>query len=410
MTALMQPKKECEMSKIKYKIALVMAAVLLLGGVIYIYFAHYAPFKPDEPQTLSVWYVNDDAMWSRFNAMCEEYNETDGASCGITVNARAFDTQTELYDSVCSAMESKSELPDILACDTDFAAYLDDEDELADMDKYFGSWETSSYDKSMTKASKSSKGLAAVPIAAETQVFIVNTDLFADSEAISSFEKLCSVADEYYKRSSKSFFTISDYSLFFRDAVAQFGEKFDGVSPHDTDSDNCKYIYKLLAETAYDRGFASSGGEAAKMLAEGNLAAAVVSSADLMKYADKLNGDGFVFESFPYMKDGKPAYTQKVTGMTILAADKTREKSAVMFLRWFTSQKNNSSFVGDSGYLAAIGKESSSSEFGLYEKLMNAVDTMRKKGEDTTRAASAEYSVNSRNFDSVLNTIMNSLN
>ena len=398
------------MSKIKYKLAVAAALALLLGGVIYIYFAHYAQFKPEEPQTLSVWYVNDDAMWSGFYAMCGKYNETDGADCGIEVNAKAFDTQKQLYDSVEEALAGDGEKPDILVCDTDFAAFLDDEDELADMDKYFGSWETSSYDKSMTAASKSSKGLACVPIAAETDVFVVNTSLFADSEAISSFEKLCSVADEYYKRSSKSFFTISDYSLFFRDAVAQLGEKFDGVSPHDTESDNCKYIYKLLAETAYDRGFTSAGGNAAKKLADGDIAAAIISSADLMQYADKLSADTFEFASFPYMKDGKPAYTQKVTGMTILASDKTREKSAAMFLRWFTSQKKNSSFVGDSGYLAAIGKESSSSEYALYEKIMDAVDTMRKKGESTTAAASAEYSVNSRNFDNVLNTIMNSLN
>ncbi len=398
------------MSKIKYRLAVAAALALLLGGVIYIYFAHYAQFKPDEPQTLSVWYVNDDAMWSGFNAMCGKYNETDGADCGIKVSAKAFDTQKQLYDSVEEALAGDGEKPDILVCDTDFAAWLDDESKLADMDKYFSSWETSSYDKSMTAAAKSSKGLASVPIAAETNVFVVNTSLFADSEAISSFEKLCSVADEYYKRSSKSFFTISDYSLFFRDAVAQLGEKFDGVSPHDTDSDNCKYIYKLLAETAYDRGFTSAGGNAAKKLADGDIAAAIISSADLMKYADKLSTDTFEFVSFPYMKDGKPAYTQKVTGMTILASDTTREKSAVEFLRWFTSQKNNSSFVGDSGYLAAIGNESSSSEFAIYEELMDAVDAMRKEGESTSTAASAEYSVNSRNFDNVMNTIMNSLN
>ena len=202
---------------------------------------------------------------------------------------------------------------------------------------------------------------------------------------------------------------LADDDLFV-DAVAQLGEKFDGVSPHDTDSDNCKYIYKILAETAYDRGFTSSGGQAAEKLADGDIAAAIISSADLMKYADKLSNGDFEFVSFPYMKDGKPAYTQKVTGMTVLASDNTREKSAVEFLRWFTSQKNNSSFVGDSGYLAAIGKESSSSEFAIYEKLMDAVDVMRKKGESTTASASAEYSVNSRNFDNVLSTIMNSLN
>ncbi len=398
------------MSKIKYKLALAAAAVLLLGGVIYIYFAHYAPFKPEQPQTLSVWYVNDDAMWSGFYAMCGKYNETDGADCSIKISVKAFDTQAQLYDELSDALASGGEKPDIIACDTDFAAYLDSEDELADMDKYFGSWETSGYDKSMTTAATSSKGLACVPIAAETNVFIVNTSLFADSEAISNFEKLCSVADEYYDRSSKSFFTISDYSLFFRDAVAQLGEEFDGVSPHDTDSDNCKYIYKLLAETAYDRGFISSGGQAAKMLADGDIAAAIISSADLMKYADKLSGDEFEFVSFPYMKDGKPAYTQKVTGMTILASDSTRERSAVEFLRWFTTQKNNSSFVGDSGYLAAIGRESSSSESALYEKLMDAVEAMRRNGGDTTAAASADYSVNSRNFENVLSTIMNSLN
>ncbi len=397
------------MSKIKYRLAIAAAAALLLGGVIYIYFAHYAPFEPDEPQTLSVWYVNDDAMWSGFYAMCGEYNENDGAERSITISTKAFDTQEQLYESLTDAIAGGGERPDIIACDTDFAAYLDDEGELADMDKYFGSWETSGYDGDMTRAAKGPNGLSCVPIAAETDVFIVNTSLFADPDAISSFEKLCSVADEYYKRSSKSFFTISDYSLFFRDAVAQLGEEFDGVSPHDTDSDNCKYIYKLLAETAYNRGFASCGGQAAKKLADGDIAAAIVSSADLMKYADKL-GDEFEFISFPYMKDGKPAYTQKVSGMTILASDSSRERSAVEFLRWFTSQKNNSSFVGASGYLAAIGRESSSSELSLYDKLMDAVKTMRKNGSSTTAAASAEYSLNSRNFDSVLNTIMNSLN
>lgn len=96
------------MSKMKYKIALAAAAVLLLGGVIYIYFAHYAPFKPDEAQTLSVWYVNDDAMWSGFNAMCGEYNETNGADCGITISTKAFDTQAQLYESVCSALETEA--------------------------------------------------------------------------------------------------------------------------------------------------------------------------------------------------------------------------------------------------------------------------------------------------------------
>lgn len=399
------------MSRIKYNIALAMAALLLVGGVVYIYFAHYAPFKPDTEQTLSVWYVNDDEMWSHFESVCDEYNVSEGKEYGIRLSLRAFDTQHELYDSVCDAVEAEDgERPDIIACDTDFAAYLDEADCLADMDRYFGSWETSNYDKSMTAAAKGESGLASVPIAAETEVFVVNKSLFADYESITSFEKLCSVADEYYKRNSKSFFTISDLSLFFRDSVAQLGEDFDGVSPHDTDSENCKYIYKQLAETAYDRGFVSSRGEAAKKLVDGEIAAAVISSADLMEYAAELSNGDYAFSGFPYMKDGKPAYTEKVTGMTILSSEKEREKSAVMFLRWFTSAKQNSAFVSDTGYLAAIGSESSASGHDIYSQLMDAVKAMEKRGDRVKISASAEYSQNSRNFDNVLNAIMDSLN
>lgn len=398
------------MSKLKYKIAIALAAVLVLGSVLYIYLAHYAPYKPDTEQTVGVWYSDDDAMWSGFKALCEEYNGSEGAKYGIKISPRAFESDEELYKAVCDAAESGGELPAITACDSDFAAYLDEKGLAADMDKYFGKWETSGYNSTMKAACTGKNGLVAIPIAAETELFIVNTDLFSDSAAVSNFEKLCSVANEYYKRNSESFFTISSYSMFFRDAIGQLGEKFDGLSPHDTDSENCKYVYKLLAETAYDRGFTSVGTEAAEYLAEGKIAAAVISSADIMKCASSLDGENFVFSDFPYMKDGKAVYIEKVTGMTILAADRQTEKCAQMFLRWFASSEVNSRFVGDSGYIAAIGSQSSSSEHEIYSRLMDAVSKMQKKGERIDYAADAGYSENSRNFDIVLRTIMSSLN
>lgn len=398
------------MSKLKYKIAIALAAVLVLGGVLYIYLAHYAPYRPETEQTVGVWYVNSDAMWGGFESLCGEYNDSDGAKYGIKVSPRAFESDEELYKAVCDAVENGSELPALVACDADFAAYLDEKGVLADMDNYFGKWESSAYNSDMKAAVTGKNGLTAVPLAAETEVFIVNTELFSDSAAVSSFEKLCSVADEYYKRNSESFFTISSYSMFFRDAVGQLGETFDGLSPHDTGSENCKYVYKLLAETAYDRGFTSVGTEAAKYLADGKIAAAIISSADIMKYASGLDGENFMFGSFPYMKDGKAVYTEKVTGMTILASDRETEKCAQMFLRWFSSSEVNSRFVGDSGYLAATGSASTSSDHAIYSKLVEAVGQMQQKGERMEYAGDAQYSENSRNFDLVLRTIMGSLN
>ena len=398
------------MSKIKYNLGLIIAALLVIAGVLYIYFAHYAPYRPPEPQTLSVWYVDDDAMWDGFAELCAEYNEEDGGKYGIGVQPKAFNTADALYDEVSELIESGGELPDMIACDTDFAAWLDEKAVLADMDEYFGDWETSKYDEYMTRASRAGEDLVAVPIAAETNVFIVNTDMFSDISAVSNFEKLCSVSSEYYSRNFAGFFTISDYSLFFRNAMAQLGDDFDAVSPHDTKSENCKYIYKQLAETAYDRGFTFSDNAAVYKVAEGKLPCAIVSSADIMKYAGRLEGDNISFAPFPYLKDGKPVYIEKVTGMAILASDSTRERSAAMFIKWFASSNVNSRFVGDSGYIAAVGTEASGSDSEVYVKLMQAVKALKEAGSRVTYEARAEYSENSRNFDNVLRTIMNSLN
>lgn len=398
------------MPKIKYNLGLIIAALLVVAGIIYIYFAHYAPYRPDEPQTLSVWYVNDDAMWGGFDSLCSEYNEDDGGEYGINIVPKAFNTDVELYDEVCERIKAGGGLPDMIVCDTDFAAYLDEQEALADMGGYFGDWETSKYDEDMTLAAKRGERLVSVPLAAETNVFIVNTDRFSDVSAISNFEKLCSVSSEYYSRNSEGFFTISDYSLFFRSAMAQLGDDFDAVSPHDTNNENCKYIYKLLAETAYDRGFTAADNAAVYKVAEGKLPCAIASCADIMKYAGRLGGDNISFGAFPYMKDGKPVYVEKVTGITILSSDETRERSSATFIKWFASTDVNSRFVGDSGYIAAIGTEAADSDSGVYAKLTQAVRALKQAGERVSYEASAEYSENSRNFDNVLRTIMSSLN
>ena len=192
--------------------------------------------------------------------------------------------------------------------------------------------------------------------------------------------------------------------------MAQLGDNFDAVSPHDTGNDNCKYIYKLLAETAYDRGFVTSDNAAAYKVAEGNLPCAIVSSANIMKYADKLDGDNISFAKFPCMKDGKPVYIEKVTGVSILASDSTRERSSAMFVKWFSSDSVNSRFVGDSGYIAAVGTAASGSDSEVYGKLNEAIKELKDSGDRINYEASSEYSENSRNFDNVLRTIMSSLN
>lgn len=398
------------MSKLKYSLGIILAVVLIAAGAVYIYFAHYAPLKPDEATEVTVWYVNNDKMWQNFAGLADNYSSGEGKKYGITVKVKAFDSRTELYKDLNKAIEEKGSLPDMVVCDTDYAAYMADKGVLADLSSYFGNWEASSFSEEIAEASSKDGTLVAVPIAAETEVFMVNTKIFPDISALSSFEKLCSVADEYYLRNGSSFFTVSDYSFFFRTAAAQLNDDFDAVSPYDTNNKNCKYIYKLLAEAAYNRGFEASGEDAAKMVGEGKYACAIVSSPEVMRYAYAINADDIEFATYPCMKDGEPAYVEKVTGITMTASDSDSERASAMFIRWFTSDEVESAFVGDSGYILPTGAAVSVSDFDIYSELQTAMAERRNKSEHYTYEASAEYSVNSRNFDDILNTIMDSLN
>ena len=398
------------MSKLKYSLGIILAVVLIAAGAVYIYFAHYAPLKPDEATEVTVWYVNNDKMWQNFAGLADNYSSGEGKKYGITVKVKAFDSRTELYKDLNKAIEEKGALPDMVVCDTDYAAYMADKGVLADLSSYFGNWEASSFSEEIAEASSKDGTLVAVPIAAETEVFMVTTKIFPDISALSSFEKLCSVADEYYLRNGSSFFTVSDYSFFFRTAAAQLNDDFDAVSPYDTNNKNCKYIYKLLAEAAYNRGFEASGEDAAKMVGEGKYACAIVSSPEVMRYAYAINADDIEFATYPCMKDGEPAYVEKVTGITMTASDSDSERASAMFIRWFTSAEVESAFVGDSGYILPTGAAVSVSDFDIYSELQTAMAERRNKSEHYTYEASAEYSVNSRNFDDILNTIMDSLN
>lgn len=398
------------MSKLKYSLGIILAVVLIAAGAVYIYFAHYAPLKPDEATEVTVWYVNNDKMWQNFAGLADNYSSGEGKKYGITVKVKAFDSRTELYKDLNKAIEEKGALPDMVVCDTDYAAYMADKGVLADLSSYFGNWEASSFSEEIAEASSKDGTLVAVPIAAETEVFMVNTKIFPDISALSSFEKLCSVADEYYLRNGSSFFTVSDYSFFFRTAAAQLNDDFDAVSPYDTNNKNCKYIYKLLAEAAYNRGFEASGEDAAKMVGEGKYACAIVSSPEVMRYAYALNADDIEFATYPCMKDGEPAYVEKVTGITMTASNSDSERASAMFIRWFTSAEVESAFIGDSGYILPTGAAVSVSDFDIYSELQTAMAERRNKSEHYTYEASAEYSVNSRNFDDILNTIMDSLN
>ena len=95
------------MSKIKYTLGIFLAVVLVIAGAVYIYFAHYAPLKPDADTEVTVWYVNNDTMWQSFAGRADNDSSGEGKKYGITVKVKAFDSRTELYKDLNKAIEEK---------------------------------------------------------------------------------------------------------------------------------------------------------------------------------------------------------------------------------------------------------------------------------------------------------------
>ena len=381
--------------------------ILLIAGILYIHFTHYAPLDVPEGTEVEVWYAGDDCLWQSFGSLVDSYNTGDGEKYGIKVNAREFEDRAALYDAVDAAADNNEALPDMLICDTDFAAYLYRGGRLAAISDYFGQWEISYIDDKFSDAAKCDDALVAVPVAAETGVFIINNRLYPVDENL-SFEKLCAMSDDYYAETGKSFYSISDYSQFFRTAMSQYSDSFDGVSPHDTKNNNCKYVYKHLAETAYNRSFMATGDSAAKYVAGGELACAVVMSSQVMEYRHLMNDGDIAFAAYPCVENGVQVCPELVVGITMLAGSEASQNASAMFIRWFTSDEVNGDFVGESGYLSAVGAMTEDSDDAVYKALTEAIREQENGSTRLIYSADAQYSENSRSFDAFLKTIMES--
>lgn len=397
------------MARFKYNLGLILAALVVVAGCFYIYFEHYTHYRPDTQTEVTLWYTDSDVMGRNFGKLTEKYNSDEGEKYGIKVTLRAFNSRAELYDTVSQCVEKKSQLPDIIICDSDFAAYLDGHKKLASLDEHFGEWEKSSFNDRILSASMQDDKLLLIPVGAETSVFLVNNEMFGEFDSVNSFEKLCSVAGEYYGRNSKPFFSMGDYSMFFRTAMAQLGDDFDASNPRNTDNDNSKYIYNTLADAAFSRGYADMVNPA-ELVIKGELPCAIVTSPQAMAFADEVKNEQIGINMLPLMKNGKNVYYERIIGAAVIKSDAAKEKSAATFIDWLTAQDNIETLTAGSGYIPAVGSMSDSKKYKLNSELCDTINAAVKQGKAVAFSPDGEYSVNSRSFDAVLKTIMSSLN
>lgn len=395
------------MSRLKYNIFILIIILFGLGSGIYIYKTHYAPEKVDENTEIKIWYVGNNSMNARFGSIIEEYNAIDEKfKTDITVSATGFESYAKLNAELESA--EPNAFPDMIVCDADHAALYKDKNYTIKPSEYFDEWNLEGVNQDFLKCASIGKKLIAIPFAADIQMMLVNTDFVADAGNVSSIEELCALSKTYYDTYGKSMFSISGYAEFFRTAMAQLGEEFDAVSPRSTKNENCKYIYKLLAQCAFDRGMSSSA-DAINDVISGKIPCAIVSSSEIMGHASALNRSIKVYQC-PHMEKGEQVYEPEVQCICICKTNTNRQNASAEFIRWFISEDINAKFVSDSGFIPVTASMSAvSSSSPAYSGIKNVISELDSKAKHVNYEPNPEYVANYAEFMYVMQLVMESL-
>ena len=215
------------------RMAAAALAVLMLGGCGN---ETQQLLDPKNPVTISVWtYYNGDQLAS-FNALVDEFNETEGKEQGIYVEGFSQGSVNDLETNVMAAAQGKvgaGEVPNIFAAYADTAYALDQMGQAADLSAYLSEEEQAKYVNSYLEEGRFSKdgGLKIFPTAKSTEIFMLNeTDWaeFANATGASysdlaTVEGLVATAQAYYEWTDAQTPESNDGKAFFgRDAMANY--------------------------------------------------------------------------------------------------------------------------------------------------------------------------------------------
>ena len=391
------------MSKFKYKIFIGIIILFCIVSGIYIYKTHYSPEKVEKSTEISLWYVKSNELYSGFADIADTYNKLESEERqDVSVKVKAFDSFAKLKAALEKAHSGAG--PDMIACDANNAAILRKESYTISLSGYFDEWNSNGANKDFLKCATLGNALVGLPYAATVEVLIANTDFVNDADSAENFEQLCANANDYYKNSNAPMLAISDYAKFFKTAMAQLDEDFAAISPRDTESENCKYIYKLLAQTAFDRGISSSYDPIDDVI-DGTIPCAIVSSSEVMERAEDM-GSSIKIYPCPAMKDGEKIYVPDVETVCICKTDTNSQNASAEFLKWFISDEINCDFVSGSGYIPVSDTlKSTSSNYPVYKSLKTTIGDVKLEAQ----APNLAYVKNYEEFVYIMELVMESL-
>ena len=168
--------------------------------------------KGQEPCKIVIWHYYNDLQKESLDQIIEEYNQTEGAEKGITVEAYSQGSITELsnkMDLIVNDSTNQVEMPNMFMAYRDMASKIwrNKPELLVDCGKYFSQEDLSQYYEAYVQEGYFGDGLYIIPVAKSTELLMMNQTgleefLLANPEFktadMETWEGLARMAEGYY--------------------------------------------------------------------------------------------------------------------------------------------------------------------------------------------------------------------
>ncbi len=340
--------------------------------------------QKQEPKyySLQIWtYYNGDTETS-FQALVEEFNNTEGNKDRIAVTAQSQGKKVnDLFQTLLDTAQNKvgtSVMPDLFLAYSDTAYELDKLDKIASLDDYFTSDELSNFDAGFLNEGRisSDRKLKILPVSKSTEALYVNKtdfdkfiaqypELNIQYSDLATIEGVIDVSQKYYEKTKKAFYGRDSLDNYFVIGAKQLGIDilhYDENNIYGINYD--KDVFKKLWDSYYVpfvKGyFDAVGSFRSDDIKNGKILAYVGSTSSggyfpnsvVISDTERYDIQSSVFEA-PKFKDGENYAVSQGAGFCITKSNTEQEKAAATFLKWLTKKENIQKFSANSGYFPA---------------------------------------------------------
>ena len=340
----------------------------------------------DKPITLTLWHYYSCSQTQAFDELVDEFNETQGKKQGISVDAVAKGSISNISADLKSSLEKKvnaPELPNIFAAYGDTAEDMEKAEKLVSINAYMSDEEMAEYVDDYMKDGilHNHDDVNIFPIAKATEVMVINKnkwDEFAKKEDVKlsdldTWEGLAHVSEKYYTYSGgKAFFARDALMNYLNAGSEQLGTPLFTITGYSGSFTVSKETMRKLWNQYYVpfvKGYYTKNGRfASDDMKTEDVIACVASSAGATFFPKEIISDDgtgyavkYIVRQVPNFEEKKSYAITQGAGMAVSKSDETHEYASIQFLKWFTEKERNTLFSAESSYLP-VKKEANSFE------------------------------------------------